>query len=190
MNLIVTPDPILPEVLLVQSAGQGDAQDWHSEAFNEAAFQVVGIPAHTVQDNHSRSAEAGPLRGHLYQAAQAKLVRCVRCPKTCVIVDFRGSSSCFGHHITPDQNEADRLQVFPSEGFAYGFGTLKPGSDGIYKITACYSSALDFGIVLDSLALAIRRLFAASTPTLSERDCKHLRITEAPQQFAFSGASE
>jgi len=25
---------------------------------------------------------------------------------------------------------------------------------------------------------------------LSERDCKHLRITEAPQQFAFSGASE
>ena len=191
MSLTVTPDPVLPEVLHVRAALHGDARGWFSETWNEAAFRAAGIPAHFVQDNHSRSAEAGTLRGLHYQAppaAQAKLVRCVRGRLVDVIVDIRKGSPRFGRSTAFELSEADGLQVFVPEGFAHGFCTLEPGTEVIYKVTSYYAPAQDFGIAFDDPALAIRWPFPADRLTLSERDRKHPRLAAAPAHFEYAGA--
>lgn len=191
MSLSVTPDPILPEVLLVRPARHGDLRGWFSETFNEAAFRAAGLPAHFVQDNHSRSAEAGTLRGLHYQAppaAQAKLVRCVRGRLIDVIVDIRAGSPRFGRHTALELNPQTGLQVYVPEGFAHGFCTLEPDTEVMYKVTSYYAPAQDFGIAFDDPALAIEWPFAPGALTLSARDRTHPRLADAPQHFSFAGA--
>jgi dTDP-4-dehydrorhamnose 3,5-epimerase len=191
MSLSVTPDPVLPEVLHVRPVRHGDARGWFSETYSEAAFRAAGIAAHFFQDNHSRSAEAGTLRGLHYQApphAQAKLVRCIRGRLLDVIVDIRAGSPNFGRHTAFELDETNGLQVFVPEGFAHGFCTLEPGTEVIYKVTSPYAPQSDFGIAADDPALGIRWPFAPGRLTLSERDRKHPRLADAPAHFTFSGA--
>lgn len=191
MSLSVTPDPVLPEVLHVRPARHGDARGWFSETYSEAAFRAAGIAAHFIQDNHSRSAEAGTLRGLHYQApphAQAKLVRCVRGRLLDVIVDIRSGSPNFGQHTAFELGEASGLQVFVPEGFAHGFCTLEPGTEVLYKVTSPYAPQSDFGIAFDDPALGIRWPFPAEALTLSARDRVHPRLADAKPVFAFAGA--
>lgn len=190
MSLSVTPDPALPEVLHLRAARHGDARGWFSETFNEAAFRAAGVPAEFVQDNHSRSAEAGTLRGLHYQSpphAQGKLLRCVRGRLLDVIVDIRAGSPRFGQHTAFELDEAGGAQVYVPEGFAHGFCTLEPGTEVIYKVTRYYAPEHDFGIAFDDPALGIRWPFPAEALTLSARDRKHPRLAAAPPHFAFAG---
>lgn len=184
------PDPALPEVLHLRAARHGDARGWFSETFNEAAFRAAGVPAEFVQDNHSRSAEAGTLRGLHYQSpphAQGKLLRCVRGRLLDVIVDIRAGSPRFGQHTAFELDEAGGAQVYVPEGFAHGFCTLEPGTEVIYKVTRYYAPEHDFGIAFDDPALGIRWPFPAEALTLSARDRKHPRLAAAPPHFAFAG---
>src|SRR6267378_4110688 len=54
-----------PEVLLLEPRVFGDSRGFFFESWNEREFERVGIRAHFVQDNHSRS-EKGVLRGLHY----------------------------------------------------------------------------------------------------------------------------
>jgi dTDP-4-dehydrorhamnose 3,5-epimerase len=191
MSLTVMPDPVLPEVLHVRAARHGDARGWFSETYNEAAFRAAGISAPFVQDNHSRSAEAGTLRGLHYQAppaAQAKLVRCTRGRLLDVVLDIRAGSPRFGKATRVTLTEDDGLQLFVPEGFAHGFCTLEAGSELIYKVTAYYAPEHDFGIAFDDPALCLDWPYPLEALTLSARDRKHPRLAEAPRHFGFSGA--
>lgn len=191
MTLTVTPDPVLPEILHLRPLRRGDDRGWFCETFNEVAFRAAGLPVHFVQDNHSRSAEAGTLRGLHYQApphGQGKLVRCVRGRMVDVIVDIRAGSPRFGQHTAFEMSESDPLQVYVPEGFAHGFCTLEAGTEVIYKVTSYYAPSHDFGIAYDDPALGIAWPFAAERLTLSERDRKHPRLAEAPRHFTFAGA--
>lgn len=190
MSLSVTPDPALPEVLHLRAARHGDARGWFSETFNEAAFHAAGVPSVYVQDNHSRSAEAGTLRGLHYQSpphAQGKLLRCVRGRLFDVIVDIRAGSPRFGQHTAFELDEAGGAQVYVPEGFAHGFCTLEPATEVIYKVTRYYAPEHDFGIAFDDPALGIRWPFPAEALILSARDRKHPRLAAAPPHFAFAG---
>jgi dTDP-4-dehydrorhamnose 3,5-epimerase len=191
MSLNVMPDPVLPEVLHVRAPRHGDARGWFSETYNEAAFRAAGISAPFVQDNHSRSAEAGTLRGLHYQAppaAQAKLVRCTRGRLLDVVVDIRAGSPRFGKATRVTLTEDDGLQLFVPEGFAHGFCTIEAGSELIYKVTAFYAPEHDFGIAFDDPALGLDWPFPREALTLSARDRKHPHLAEAPRHFEFSGA--
>lgn len=180
------PDPVLPEVLHVRAPRLGDARGWFSETYNEAVFRAAGFTAPFVQDNHSRSAEAGTLRGLHYQAppaAQAKLVRCTRGRLLDVIVDIRKASPRFGRHTTLELSEADATQVYVPVGFAHGFCTLEPGTEVTYKVSAGYAPGSDFGLAFDDPALSIAWPFPAGDLTLSNRDRKHPRLSELPDYF-------
>jgi len=192
MTLTVTPDPVLPEILHVRPLRRGDDRGWFCEIYNEAAFRRAGMPMHFVQDNHSRSAEAGTLRGLHYQAppyGQGKLVRCVRGRMVDVIVDIRAGSERFGRHTALEMSERDPLQVYVPEGFAHGFCTLEADTEVIYKVTSYYAPSHDFGIAYDDPALSIAWPFPADMLVLSERDRKHPRLAEAEKHFKFAGAS-
>jgi dTDP-4-dehydrorhamnose 3,5-epimerase len=191
MSLNVMPDPVLPEVLHVRAPRHGDARGWFSETYNERAFRAAGFTAPFVQDNHSRSAEAGTLRGLHYQApphAQAKLVRCTRGRLLDVVVDIRAGSPRFGKATLVTLVEADGLQLFVPEGFAHGFCTLEAGSEVMYKVTAYYAPEHDFGIAFDDPALGLAWPYPLEALTLSARDRKHPRLDEAPRHFEFAEA--
>ena len=66
-------------VLIVEPDVFGDDRGFFLESFNERAMREIGIDAHFVQDNHSRS-QRNVLRGLHYQIhqPQGKLVRVVR----------------------------------------------------------------------------------------------------------------
>ncbi|HEY6720555.1 MAG TPA: dTDP-4-dehydrorhamnose 3,5-epimerase, partial [Burkholderiales bacterium] len=87
----------LPEVLLLEPRVFGDSRGFFFESWNEREFELAGIRAHFVQDNHSRS-EKGVLRGLHYQIRQpqGKLVRVVAGEIFDVAVDIRRSSPNFG----------------------------------------------------------------------------------------------
>ncbi len=186
MSLDVSPDPVLPEVLIVRLKRLGDPRGWFSEIYNEAAFRAAGIDARFIQDNQSRSELAGTLRGLHFQApphAQAKLVRCTRGRMLDVIVDIRKGSPRFGLHTTLELSEAECTQVFVPEGFAHGFCTLEPGTEVTYKVSAGYAPGSDFGLAFDDPALAIAWPVAQGDLKLSDRDRKHPRLADLPDYF-------
>jgi dTDP-4-dehydrorhamnose 3,5-epimerase len=187
MSLKITPDPVFPDVLHIRPVRHGDARGWFSEVYNEEAFREAGIPAHFVQDNHSRSDFPGTLRGLHFQAppdAQAKLVRCVRGRILDVVVDIRPGSPTFGRSSAFEMTADAGEQVYVPEGFAHGFCTLESGTEIAYKVTAYYARASDFGIAFDDPALGIDWPFPHDQLTLSDKDKAHPRLADLPAYFA------
>ena len=71
----------IADVRLVVPDRFGDARGFFSETYSRRDFAAGGIPDEFVQDNHSRSASVGTVRGLHYQLppfAQGKLVRVLK----------------------------------------------------------------------------------------------------------------
>ncbi|QRM57735.1 dTDP-4-dehydrorhamnose 3,5-epimerase [Sinorhizobium sp. BG8] len=151
----------------------GDDRGFFSETWNARKLASSGIDLHFVQDNHSRSAAKGVLRGLHYQLpphAQDKLVRVVKGAIFDVAVDIRRGSPTFarwvGVRISPEQWN----QILIPKGFAHGFLTLEPDTEVIYKVTDYYSPAHDRSIRFDDPDIAIDWPLPASDFQLSEKD--------------------
>ena len=72
------PLEALPDVVRVEFTRHGDQRGWFAEVYKQSVFASNGILAEFRQDNHSKSAEKGTLRGLHYQVApfaQGKLIR-------------------------------------------------------------------------------------------------------------------
>ena len=84
----------IPEVRVLHTPVHRDGRGLFSEVYSARAFAQAQIAVGFVQDNHSRSIEAGTVRGLHFPAppfAQAKLVRVVRGAVFDVAVDLRRS---------------------------------------------------------------------------------------------------
>src|ERR1039458_9468837 len=90
----------IPGVLIVEPDVFGDERGFFLESFNEREMRRIGIDAHFVQDNHSRS-QRSVLRGLHYQLTQpqGKLVRVVSGKVYDVAVDVRRDSPAFGKWV-------------------------------------------------------------------------------------------
>jgi dTDP-4-dehydrorhamnose 3,5-epimerase len=134
----------LPEIKIIKPRRFGDARGFLSEVYNQRAFFDAGIEHVFVQDNHSRSASKGTVRGLHFQAppfAQAKLVRVTRGRVLDVVVDLRRSSPTFGRHVAVELSAANWLQLLVPVGFC----TLDDDTEVLYKVTAYYAAAHDKG---------------------------------------------
>jgi dTDP-4-dehydrorhamnose 3,5-epimerase len=173
MSLSVTPDPVLPEVLQVRPVRHGDARGWFSETYSEAAFRAAGIAAHFIQDNHSRSAEAGTLRGLHYQAppvAQAKLVRVARGAILDVAVDVRRDSPRYGRWVAQELSAATGAQILVPHGFLHGFLTLVDETLVSYLMDNPHDSASEGAVAWDDPDLGIAWGIDPGRVILSARD--------------------
>ena len=96
----------LPGVLILTPAPHGDTRDFFLESWNLRTLEEAGVHLpQFVQDNHSLSAKAGPLRGLHYQAPpheQGKLVRCGRGALYDPAVDGRRGSATYGLWVGVD----------------------------------------------------------------------------------------
>jgi dTDP-4-dehydrorhamnose 3,5-epimerase len=165
----------LDGVVIITPARFGDDRGFFSETYNERRFQEAGIDARFVQDNHSRSANKGTVRGLHYQAppfAQAKLVRVTAGKILDVAVDARPSSPTFGKHVCVELSAENGAQLFVPEGFLHGFVTLEPDTHVIYKVNNYYDRESDGAVRWDDPSLAVNWGIGAKEATLSAKDAE------------------
>jgi dTDP-4-dehydrorhamnose 3,5-epimerase len=184
-SITVTPLRI-PDVLLISAPRFGDARGFFSETYSVKAFHAAEIKLTFVQDNHSRSAAVGTVRGLHYQSppfAQDKLVRVTRGRILDVAVDIRRSSPTFGQHVSVEISAAAWNQVLVPVGFAHGFVTLEPDTEVLYKVTNDYAPGHDHGILWSDPMLGIAWPIADTAATLSDKDRHHPHLADATVLF-------
>lgn len=125
---------------MVEPAVYGDDRGFFLESFNEKEMRKIGIDAHFVQDNHSRSGR-NVLRGLHYQLnqPQGKLVRVVTGKVFDVVVDLRRNSPAFGKWAGVELSAENKRMFWLPPGLAHGFVVLSDFADFLYKATDYYA---------------------------------------------------
>lgn len=187
-ELVTLPDPAMPEVKLIRPRRHGDNRGFFVETYNRTALAAYGIDVVFIQDNLSRSAAAGTVRGLHFQAppfAQVKLVRCSAGRLLDVAVDIRRGSPTFGRHVAVELSADNGWQLLVPVGFAHGFATLEPLTDIQYKVTADYSPAHDMGLLWNDPELAIAWPVEAAQAVLSDKDKRQPRLADVASPFDY-----
>ena len=167
----------------------GDERGYFAEVFRADLFaQHVGDYGF-VQDNESRSARVGTIRGLHFQSnphAQGTRVRCTAGALFAVAFFFRVNSPTYGlgvgETLTPDNGK----QLWVPPGFAHGFCSLEPGTVIAYKVTDYYSAECDKGLAWDDPAIGIAWPDAADASTLSPKDTRQPMLADLPVYFSWS----
>ncbi|MGQ3889237.1 dTDP-4-dehydrorhamnose 3,5-epimerase [Legionella sp. CNM-1927-20] len=170
----------ITDVILLQPKVFEDARGFFFESFNQAHFEeIIGRPAHFVQDNHSRSGK-NVLRGLHYQIkqAQGKLVRVCSGAIFDVAVDIRASSPTFGQWVGEILSAENKKQLWVPEGFAHGFFVLSETAEVLYKTTDYWAPEHERCIKWDDVDLAIDWP-ADEQPQVSLKDGQGLPLSTA-----------
>ena len=176
----------IPGPLLLTPKRHGDARGFFSEVFRKDLFEAAAGPVKFVQDNHSRSARRGVIRGLHYQEppfAQGKLVRVTRGSVYDVAVDARRGSPTFGRHIGVELSETDWRQLWVPPGFLHGFCTLTDDVEFLYKVTAYYSAEHDGAVAFDDPDIGVDWPLDGAEPLVSDKDRKARRLADLPPIF-------
>lgn len=171
----------------------GDERGYFAETFRADLFaQHIG-DYRFVQDNESRSARVGTIRGLHFQSnphAQGKLVRCTAGALFDVAVDIRAGSPTYGQWVgetlTPDNGK----QLWVPPGFAHGFCSLEPDTVIAYKVTDYYSAQCDKGLAWDDPAIGIAWPDVANADTLSPKDTRQPLLADLPAYFTWPNSKE
>jgi dTDP-4-dehydrorhamnose 3,5-epimerase len=166
-------------VLIVEPDVFGDDRGFFLESFNERAMREIGIDAHFVQDNHSRS-QRNVLRGLHYQIhqPQGKLVRVVRGTVFDVAVDIRRNSSTFGKWVGVELSAENKRMFWMPPGMAHGFVVLSDSADFLYKATDYYAPEFERTILWNDPDLGIEWPLVGE-PILSSKDAAGKSFREA-----------
>lgn len=161
-------------LLVIEPTVFGDKRGFFLETYSERDFLEIGIDAHFVQDNHSKSGR-GVLRGLHFQRqhTQGKLVRVTAGSVLDVAVDLRPESRTYGASHAVELSADNHRMFYVPPRFAHGFLTLEDNTEFLYKCTDYYHPESDSGIMWNDQVLAIDWQF--------ERygiDEKHLNISD------------
>jgi dTDP-4-dehydrorhamnose 3,5-epimerase len=136
-------------------------------------MEAAGLQSAFVQDNLSRSASKGTVRGLHCQAppsAQAKLVRCLRGAIIDVAVDVRHGSPTYGEWVGVELSDDNGSALLVPAGYLHGFCTLTDGVDVFYKCSGHYDQPTEMSVRFDDPDLAIDWGIDAADAILSGKD--------------------
>ena len=177
----------IPGVLIVDPTVFGDDRGFFLESFNEREMRNIGIGAHFVQDNHSRS-QRNVLRGLHYQIhqPQGKLVRVVGGKVFDVAVDLRRRSPAFGKWVGVELSADNKRIFWLPPGMAHGFAVLSDFADFLYKETDYYAPKFERSIQWNDPDLAIEWPLT-DQPILSAKDtaATTFRVAEVYEEMSF-----
>lgn len=182
MDIIPTA---LEGVVILEPLVFADTRGYFFESFSLREFEEKVCPIRFVQDNESKSSY-GVLRGLHYQNppyAQSKLVRVIKGAVLDVAVDIRKGSRTYGQHVAVELTEENHRQMFIPRGFAHGFVVLSDEAIFQYKCDNYYAPHAEGAIAWDDPALDINWKVASDSILLSDKDRKHLPLTEAGTPF-------
>jgi dTDP-4-dehydrorhamnose 3,5-epimerase len=165
----------IPDVVLIVPGRIGDARGTFSETFRQDRFTAEVGPFTFVQDNQSRSALKGTIRGLHFQReprAQGKLVRALHGAVLDIAVDIRAGSPSFGRFEAVELSAENGHQLWVPPGFLHGFCTLTNDVELAYKVTDYYSPEHDAGVRWDDPDIGIPWPVDASAVVLSDKDRK------------------
>ena len=175
---------------IINPKRHADDRGWFSETYNDKRLGEVGITCRFVQDNQSRSRQAGTLRGLHFQrppVAQAKLIS-VLCGRILdVAVDIRRGSPTFGSHVSKELSAKSGYQLYIPIGFAHGFISLEDDTLVLYKVSDYYVPAQDSGVRWDDPEIAIQWPFKAGDIIMSDKDQQLPLLKELASPFAYDG---
>lgn len=164
-----------------------DSRGYFFESFSQREFERLVAPVNFVQDNESRSVR-GVVRGLHFQcgdAAQAKLVRCVRGAVLDVAVDIRRGSPTFGKHVAAELTEENHEMLFVPRGFAHGFAVLSDIAVFQYKCDNYYCPQAEGGIQAFDPDLDIDWRIDRADAILSDKDIVRLPLKDIESPFVF-----
>ena len=185
MNIIQTD---IPGVVIIEPRVFGDERGYFMESFSQAQFEREVCPTVFVQDNESKSSY-GVLRGLHFQKpphAQSKLVRVISGTVLDVAVDIRRGSPTFGRHVAVELSGENKRQLFIPRGFAHGFVVLSEEAVFQYKCDNYYAPQSEGAIAWNDPQIGIDWRIDPANVILSEKDGRHPRLDEAPEQFNYN----
>lgn len=174
----------LAGVYIVEPAVFGDNRGFFMESWSRRAFEEAGLHYDFVQDNHSSSTVKGTLRGIHFQrgeAAQAKLVRCVKGAVLDVAVDLRPSSRNYKKWVAVELTAGNKRQLLIPRGFGHGFLTLSDDVEFLYKADNQYAPQADGGIRWNDPDIGVQ--WGIEEPILSAKDSQSPFLKDAVTGF-------
>jgi len=171
----------IPDVVVIEPKRIGDSRGSFSEIFRLDRFTAEIGAVGFVQENQSRSALKGTIRGLHFQRerhAQGKLVRVTKGAVLDVAVDIRVGSPWFGKFEAVELAADSSRQLWVPPGFLHGFCTLTDNVELAYKVTAYYSPDHDAGVRWNDPDIGIPWPVDANEAVLSDRDRKAPMLRE------------
>lgn len=175
-KIISTP---INDLYVIEPTVFGDSRGFFMETYSERDFAEIGIDAHFVQDNHSKSTR-GVLRGLHFQRqhTQGKLVRVISGAVLDVAVDLRPESRTYGASHSVELSAENKKMFYIPPRFAHGFLTLDNNTEFTYKCTDYYHPESDSGIMWNDQVLNIDWQFERygideKYLNISDKDKKH-----------------
>jgi dTDP-4-dehydrorhamnose 3,5-epimerase len=178
----------LPQIIVPKR--HVDTRGWFSETFHEQRLFDIGVTCRFVQDNQSRSKQAGTLRGLHFQlppAAQSKLVSVLRGRILDVAVDVRRDSPTYGKHVATEISAESGHQLYIPVGFAHGVLTLEDDVVVMYKVSSFYAPNYDNGIRWNDPEIAIPWPCKEVDTIVSDKDRRLPLLKEFRSPFDYGG---
>src|SRR2546430_8935215 len=168
MRFVPTP---LAGAVVIELDKREDERGFFARVFCEREFTDAGLDTHFVQINNSLSKDKGTLRGMHYQlgeAAEVKLVRCLRGALWDAILDLRPGSATFGQSFGAELSAENRRMIYVPRGCAHGFLTLEENTETLYLVSAFYDPGRERGVRWNDPRFAIR--WPAPPLVISDKD--------------------
>lgn len=143
-----TPLPV-KGAFIVDLEKREDERGFFARAYCEQEFAAQGLMARFVQANNSLSTFQYTLRGLHYQlgnAAEDKLLRCLRGRTFHAVVDMRRDSPTFLQHCTVQLSSEVRNALYVPRGTANGMMSLEPNAELFYLSSNVYNAEAERGV--------------------------------------------
>lgn len=162
----------------------GDDRGYFMETYSDQDFKNTGLNYTFVQDNQSSSTK-GVLRGLHFQKThpQAKLVRVLKGEVFDVAIDLREGSDTYGKYVGVILSGDNKKQLLIPRGFAHGFLVLSDSAEFAYKCDEFYHPEDEGGLPYDDPSINIEWPKLDVEYKLSEKDGKHLPLSESKITF-------
>jgi dTDP-4-dehydrorhamnose 3,5-epimerase len=134
---------------LVTLEPRGDDRGSFARSFCTAEFASHGLETSYIQQNVSRSAKKGTLRGMHFQLgvhAEVKLIRCAAGAVFDVLMDIRPESPTYGAWYGAQLSGDNNTQMYAPAGVAHGFITLTDDVEVTYLNSAAYAPGQEGGV--------------------------------------------
>lgn len=139
-------------VYIIQKQLNEDKRGYFARAYCYKEMLEFGISFQPVQINISQNKKKGTLRGlHMQngQAAEEKIVSCIRGSVYDVCVDLREGSHTYGKYVAYILSELNGNMLYIPKGCAHGFMTLEDDTQMLYFMSEFYAPEYAVGYRYD-----------------------------------------